>query len=378
MLVQILDQLSLSSLAIVNVRSYLNSRGWNDQGRWGNRPANIYASEIGGRAWEVILPWSDRLADYAENMAGLIAVLEQVEERSQFNILQDLQAIGTDIIRVRSPHEPVQRYLSLNRSAELLSDSYSMLSSAARAVENPQPAYRGKLTADVSTYLDNVRPAPGYHESYNLTLHSPVRATVGQQEDFGEDFYSPFPRRATMKLAQALQSTDRAISESIVGDSLDPFEKAIADGVSANLCDSVADLAKNGHGITVDVIWSDIRPSNTPAAHFSFSENSADILVEVARAFRRNEPSVNEQIIAQVVQLEREPDEFDGQAIILAARDGRLTRIRVQFYEAVYNTVIDAFREHRAIMLNGDIHRVGNGYVLRNPGNLTLAAQESH
>lgn len=35
MLVQIRDQVALSSLSIVNLRAYLTARGWNKEGPWG-------------------------------------------------------------------------------------------------------------------------------------------------------------------------------------------------------------------------------------------------------------------------------------------------------------------------------------------------------
>ena len=142
--------------------------------------------------------------------------------------------------------------------------------------------------------------------------------------------------------------------------------------MSANLCDSVAALAKKGHGIEIGLIWAEVRPSNVSDSKFQFSDKSADILTEAAKSFRRNEPSFDERITARVVRLEKEPPEFDGKAVMLSMRDDRLVRIRVEFDPQVYDRVIEAFRELRTINLDGDVHRVGNTYELRNPRNLTL------
>ena len=372
MLVQIQDQAALASLPIVNLRAYLHSRGWRNEGPWGTRPATIYVKEYAGRDWDILLPLRDTVADYAESMARSIAVLATVEGRSQLDLFLDVKAAGADVIRVHSTNGSVGESLSLRRSASLLNDAYNMLSSAARAVDKPQPAYRGKLSSDVAEYLDNVWPVPGYHEGYSLTLHSPVPAGVGVQQDFGDDYHSPFSRRATYKLAQALQHTDAAISQAVADDTLEPFELAVNHGVSANLCDSVAEMARQGHGIEIQLIWAGIRPSNNPASHFQFSANSSDILIEAAKSFRQNDPSYDEQVVAQVVQLDREPDEFDGRATILCTRDERPVRIKVEFDKSVYDLVIKAFQEHEPVTLIGDIYRVGTGYELKNPRNLTL------
>ena len=82
-------------------------------------------------------------------------------------------------------------------------------------------------------------------------------------------------------------------------------------------------------------------------------------------------------MIAQVVRLEREPEEFDGRARILYVREGRPIRIEVEFEEETYGTVIRAFEQREPISVDGDIYRVGNVYELRNPRNLSFAAEQT-
>ena len=373
MLVQIRDRAALSSLSIVSLRSYLNSCGWNNEGPWGKRPATIYTKEHGGRSWEILVPARDTIADYAESMAEAVSILASVEERSQLNVFYDLRGVSSDIIHMRQVNGVAKESLSLRQSASLLNDAYDMLASAARAAEKPQATYRGRISADVAEYLDSVQPLLGYYEGYTLTLHSPVPAGFGIQEDlFGDSFDAPLPRLAIHKLAQALEHANTAVDEAVVRDTLEPFEQAVSYGVSANLCDSVAALAEKGRGVVIDLAWADVRPPNVPDSHFEFSENSAGILTEAAASLRRNEPFLDESVIAQVVRLEREPEEFDGRAVILYVREGRPIRMKVEFEQSAYNTVIQAFRGHNPISVDGDIYRVGNGHELRRPHNLSL------
>ena len=369
MLVQIRDRKALATLPVVNLRAYLNSRDWNNAGRWGERPAVIYTKEHGGRSWEVLVPLRDTVADYAESMAESVAILAEVEERSQLDVFHDLSATGADVIRLRSANGRGNEPLSLRQSAGLLNDAFDMLASAARAAEKPQAAYRGKMSSDVVEYLDNARPMPSYDQGYALTIHSPVPA--GIENLFGDSFV-PFPRRATNKLAQALDRIRTAIEQVLVNATLEHFKQAVNYGVSANLCNSLAELAKKGHGIEIGLFWADLRPSDVPEFYFRFSANSADILEEASKSLRSNEPSYDEQIVAQVVRIERELHEFDGQATIVSVRDGRPTRIRVEFDRSDYDKVISAFRDSTSISLDGDVHPLGRGYELRNPRNLTV------
>ncbi len=372
MLVQIRDRAALSSLSIVSLRSYLKSHGWRDEGAFGKRPAAIYTKEHGGRSWEMLVPSRNTIADYAESMAESVAILADVEERSQLDVFRDLSSTGADVIRIRSAAEEERDSISLRKSAGMYNDAYTMLLSAARAVDKPQAAYWGKASSDVAEYLDSVQSLPGYHEGYALTLHSPVPAAIEMQEDLGDDVRDPFSRRATSTLAQALDRTNTAIAEADARDTLEPFEDAVSDGVSANLCDSVADMVKNGGGIEISVVWAGTRPSRRPAPHFRFPASSAETLVEAAKSFRLPKPSYDKQIVARVVKLEREPREFDGKAEIQPAQAKKSDRIQVEFAKSVYDTVIQAFQEQMSISLEGDVHPHNRRYELRNPRNVSI------
>ncbi|MCY4652549.1 MAG: hypothetical protein OXC95_05220 [Dehalococcoidia bacterium] len=373
MKVEIRDREALESLSLVSLLSYLKSHEWIDDGPWGRGLANLYLKEHSGRTYDIIVPIRDTLPDYAQAMSEAVEAIAAVEERSELDVFYDLAGTEADVIRMSAPNGFSRGALSLRQNADMLNDAYRMLASAARAAEKPRAAYRGGLSAEVAEYLDSVQPMPSYYAGYSLTLRSPVPAGVGQS-DMGDDYYSPFPRRATHKLALALTHASTAIDEALVGDSLEPFEKAVDYGVSANLCDSVAGLAKKGHGVEIDLSWAEVRPSNVEDSKFKFSDKSADVLTEAAKSFRRNEPSFDERIIAHIIHLDRWPDEFDGRAVLSSMQEGRLVRIRAEFEQSVYDRVIQAFQEQRAIGLDGDVHPVGNAYELRNPRNLNLMA----
>lgn len=375
MKVQIRDRDALASISVVSLRAYLNSRDWASAGTWGERPITIFAKEHAGRTWEILVPHRDAIGGYAENMAESVAVLSAVEERTELDVFYDLKGAGADVIRVRSANGRAKEPLSLGQSAAMLNDTYKMLAASARAVERPQAAYRGKASANVENFLNRVQPLPGY-QGYTLTLHSPVPVEIRGQADMGDEYYVPFARKVTYKLAEALGHTETAIEEAVTNDTLAPFKSSVANGVSANLCASVSELAKKCQGVAIDLDWADVRPSNIPDSHFTFTVGWADVLSQASKSLGRNEPSHDEQIVGQIVQLAREPHEFDGRAVIVSVWDDRTLRMNVRFNRSVYDTVINAFREHSDISLLGDIHPSGRGYELRNPRNLLVIPEE--
>ena len=374
MQVTIRDHTALESLPVLSVRAYLASRGWINEGTWGRRGlASLYLKEEDGRSWDIVVPNLETVSDYPRRMFEVVSTLAELEQRSQFDVFYDLINAGGDIIRLRSRNGIAGQPLSLKQGADLLNEAYALLAAAARSVDKPQAVHRGGISSEVAEYLDSVRPLPHHFEGYSLALHSPAPSGVGQQPDFGDDYHVPFPRRATRQLAQALDSTIAAVGESIAEDTLEPFNRAVSAGVSANLCSSVAELAEKGHGIEISLLWAETRPANEPSHYFPFSANSANILQDAAAAFRRNEPSSDEFVTGHVARLERDPaDEFDGKAVILSVRDGRQVRISVEFAEPDFAKVIQAFQNLARISVTGDIHRVGNAYELQRPRNLTL------
>ena len=383
MKVQIRDKPLLSSISIASLRSYLESREWMDDGPWGGGRATLYVKESAGRSWDILVPTSDTVGDYASGMADALAALADVEDRSQLDVFQDLMRAGADAIRVRSLNGARGKPLSLRGSAELHRDACEMISAAARAADarKPQANYGGPMSANVRDFLDGVHPMPGFYDGCALALRSPLPKgfATPEGEGLGNDFYAPFPRRAVLKLAQALESARAAVAEAGAGGGLAPFRKAVARGASANLCEAVANLAKNGGGVEIALSWASVRPPSSAGASplFAFSERSADILGEAARAFRRDEPSMNEKVIAHVVKLDGKPNEFDGRAELSRSQENRLERLTVEFGRESYDAVLKAFRERAAIELTGDIYRAGGGYELRNPRRVAIADESA-
>ena len=373
MKVEIRDREALSVLSLLSLRTYLKSRGWVDEGEWGGR-ATIFSKANDGRKWEILCPHRDTVADYAECMAENVAVLSAVEDRSQLDVYFDLISTRADVIHLRSTNGLAEEKLSLRQNTAMFSAAQDMLASAARSAEKPSAAFRGRMSDKVAGYLNSVHPVSRYREGYSLTLHSPVPAGFGSPLDFGDEFTAPFPRLATSQLAMALGQTTHAIAESVSEDSLEPFRLGVSEGISANFCDSLAALASKGKGIKIGLYWADVRPAYHSNGDFEFTENSAEILTEAANFLRHNDPSYGEHVIAQVILLQRNPDEFDGKAILLSMRDERLVRIWVEFEEPDYNVVIDAFKNQRFVSLSGDIHPVSRGYELRQPNNLSLVS----
>ena len=375
------DERLLLSISSVALSAYLEQHEWTLKGRIPGRSA-VYSREEGGKRWGIQVPERDTFPDHAESIARSIETIAEVEQRTELEIYRALAGTGADTINITALHAPDAAHLSFHDAGHLLNDSYRLVAAAARAAERPRPAFRGRASAAVTTFLNSISPAPLVFDAFALTLFSPVPLSYGQARlpNNGGGLQSapvPFSRRAVAGLASGLGATAQAIVDVRTQDDLAPFDDAVHSGVSANLCSALLGLMKLsgefGGGITVDVRWAATRPRNgKQTASIPFSAHEVEIVQAAGNRLRAGAFYPDEQVLADVVRLEREPEEFDGHAQLLAEIDDHSRRLSVTFDPTDFHTVITAFQEHRQIELDGDLHPAGRGYELRNPHNVRL------
>ena len=377
--VQIRDAAALRRVSPDRLRAYLQARDWAQEEVWRGR-IMVWSATRGDRVSEILIPLREQSDAYAVRISEAVALLSEIEERSQLEVYHDLVGAGADVIRLRPLNGVGQSGWTLGDSVEFLTRARDLVAAAARAAEHPgQAVYRGRASGQVTDYVRSVRPLPGYETGPELTLHSEVPTGYDVQEDMGDAFHAPFPRRATIALNNGLREADRTAAAVISGkDITGVFEAAPSQGVSANFCDAVADLARRGHGIGVSLSWAAVRPADAHDGEFQFAESTADVFTQGAQLLRRNSPFNDAHVVGEIVGLDRQRrEEFDGNSNVVCELDGRPVALKVQFQSADYDEVFRAFREGIQISIDGDIHLEGRKYTLRNPHNFAVASPMS-
>ena len=372
--VHIRDSAALSRITPPLLRRYLEVHGWTRDETWRGR-ITMWSTVYDEQRYQILAPLMELSDTYPVRISEAISTLAEVQGRSQLDVYYEVIAGGADVIRLRTMNGKASDRRSLSESAKLLTDARELIASAARAAERPgQPVYRGRLSGSVVDYMNGIHPLPGYETGRDLTLHSRVPPDYGEQTDMGDSFNQPFARSVALALDHGLREVENSVQEVLGGVAeISSFELAAQRGVSANMCDAVAALAGDQHGIEINLSWAAVRPSEVSGEYFAFAESSADVLTEGARWLRRNSPFLNAHVTGEIVRLDRESQEvFDGRACVLYELDGRTVVLNVQFDTADREEVIHAFRQGIEINLDGDVHRNGNRYVLENPRSFSL------
>ena len=369
------DQQHLISITALNLATYLQNTGWEYEGQRGQY-AHIFTLTTNERKNTVAVPTFELLDDHPERVLGVVKTICTVENRIRAAVIQDLVAVDNDRVHIESTNGTAHGRLTMSKSGDLLEAAYNLMSNSARAAEaansgRPKAAFRGDLSNQVSSYLDQLTFSPDFHHGYRLTMYSPVPVELGEpQRSLPGPQDTPFSRATTQTLAQALEATTQALSISARDRSQEYFRNTVNMGVSANLCDSLSRLAKGGKGVSIHVNWSLLHTSHTPPLAIAITHQQADILGSAAEFLRTSEPSRDELIHCHVIRLERQPADFDGSATLLVLRDGKTVRASAEFSKQDYAPVIQAFVNQQPLSLIGDIQQNSTGLALSNPHDL--------
>lgn len=366
---------SLRDVSSVMLRAYLTANGWVHVADWADRAA-VFSRDESGRPPRIVVPMTESFGDYPDRVLDALETLEDVEERPGISILNSVTAVSADQFRITALDGDGP--ISLHQTAHLHSEANALLNAAARSTERPRAAHGGRLSTQVSQFLEQIRPVQLSNAKFDLTLQSPVPRTIGQADIFDGNRVAPFGRRVAKRLVDALSGLNSLVIDAEAKGNLSVFEQAVPRGVSSNLLDAVARLAersgRQGAGVGIQVAWALLRlEPGPPPPEFQFSRQAVDVLDEGSRHLRAKEPDADQHLTADIVLLSSEYGEsFDGQAVLMADLGGGPIALRTVFNEADKADVIEAFEHGILIEVDGDVVHKGRRRELRNPVNVRL------
>ncbi len=324
-----------------------------------------------------IVPVSTGYADYALRIYQIAEQVGRIEGRSTSSVLTDLSLAQSDLVRLRLPGVDEDNTVKLADGVAVLEEAKGLLLAAACSADRPQRMYRAGRNKKASDYLDGVRLGHTEPGSYVINLLSPVAPSLGDGEALSAD---PFERKVVRRLVSGLRAAREGVDlvDRRVAD-FQEFERRLGEGVSANLCRSVARLAAVGGGLEVSVSWAMTIPSGSetePRADVTFGRSDAAVLSEAARVLADRQERTDEEIQGHVSRLSRWAYDPKGAATVRAYVDGKLVSVRTKFEEADYRDIARAHEARLDVSLEGDLVREGQRWRLRNPRSLVVIEDE--
>ena len=365
------DTDALFGVSPAALSAYARDAGWVRSEDYGDH-SDIY---VGQGLPELILPRTQRLGDYASVVSRLIEEFSNVAAADTLSVYRDLVMADRDVVRVRAPTAYGDGTIAVNDGINLLKGARDMLLAAACSLLHPRPLYRAGANKDANEHLSRVRLGQTEQGSFVITLLSPTIVPPIQPTFLPATVDNdPTERKVTRRLAEALSATRQATEETVAGNP-DAFSAAVADGVSANLCEALVELIEPLLSLDVSFSWARTHPLRTDQKGIMFDSVDAPILQAAAQSFRSREPKPDTELFGVVWKLAREEEAMDGTITMRTPIDGMTQSVTADLSQYDYHRAIQAHDAKSAVIAVGDLERVGQRWRLLNPRIADVIAQ---
>jgi hypothetical protein len=376
MKVEIRDVAAVKAIAPFDAALYLRAKGWKQQGL-AAPGASLWIFQAGGQEFEALLPMDIETRDYALRMGDLLQVLAAAEGRSQSLVYNDLLMITADVVRIRiADPELNDGTLPIEEHVQIAQKARDLVLAAACAATESRPVWHKRKPLQAMEHVRQVRVGQSERGSYVITVMSRVTPALHPMEGRLFEAPPPYERQVTETLAQSLHSLDVAAQQAALTQEMASFDRAVGQGVNANLCDAVVGLwggDERQRNLEFSFSFSPTRPASPDIARrVAFSSDRVPLIREAAKQMREREPLPDYEVHGPVIRLEREEDSPLGRVTLMGLVDDRQARISVELEEEPYRRAVEAHSAGNILHLSGTLVREGRGFALKDPRNLVV------
>jgi hypothetical protein len=370
--VTIRDSDVLNSLRPADLLTYLRAAGWQREADVGEKAEVWMKRDGGGNTIDLVVPLRREAKDFALRASELLRTLEDVEGRSQQEILEDIEATSADIIRIRAiSSDAANGTISLDSGVIFVQQAREMVLAAACATVVPKPFWATRKPPAAVEYMKKIRLGQTERGSFVITVQSPVSPALRTHVEPEQ----PFERQVIETLSDSLLAVHSAARQAAATGDVDSFQSSVQVGVSANLCDAIVRLfeAIPGGELSVLISWSKSRPSlRGPNYQATFSADFIPVIAEASRLFKRTTPEHDFQVTGFVERLERITGVSSGHVWIENVIDRGPRRVSIELKEHDYELAAKAHVESCPISCVGDLVKTGRSYQLQSPRDLRI------
>ena len=371
MRVVIQDVETLRALRPFDVATYLRNQGWILSETVDNKFSRYTHGGSDGR-YDVEVPLRTEFRDFHLRMGEVLTSLSRAESRSQLEILHDLMVVSEDVVRLRLMGSDLDNgSVPLEDGARLVERARDMLLASACAAVNPRPYFGTRKPAGATEFVKKLRMGQTEKGSFTVTLLSsvPPLLAMGQSGALCPDnLQAPFERRAVEMLMTASAAIQRATVEAGLTGDITPFENAVAEGGSANLCEALSSLLvdRRDSALELSVSWAKNRPPPPrPMLPVRLNGETAPLLVSAAAELRARAPQDDFELEGYVVRLDSDNKEAGGTITVAAEVDGKTRRVRLPLGANDYELAIKAHASTSRVSCAGCLGKQGRQYELQ-------------
>lgn len=364
-------------IATLDFNKYLESKGWylksvlNDiVGIW--RSSRYPDSEI-------LQPIDISLMDFSRRAEVLLGVLAETQDKKIDEIVDEINEISNDIIRIRVIHNDVDNgTIPFNDGVELFVKAKELLVSAARSVVKVQKGfYGGKSPEIVTNYFDSLKLSQTEIGSYILKVASPIYQQDEEQSDHCD---VPFGRIVSSRIIHSVLKLEKAVESFKKTNNHIHFERVIGDGVGASLCSAIVGLSGQRRNRTVEI---SIQPSpyasdeNLKARVVTVPSNDIPLIEHARDYYLNNYSAMNYELSGKVTKLVRDRDIDQNHGVVtitetISGSKGKTRKVEVVLNDKMYDEAIKAHEKSEVMHFIGTLIVSGRKAILSNIQEVTV------
>lgn len=360
--VRVVDLPALSRRSPDQVGAYLSANGWRIAGQ---QRGATYWHKVDGN-YEVMVPSNQSVDSYGSYVASAIGVIAEAQDRTEVDVLLAMSQIEFDRQIIRSLVPDAGGSIAMTDGVAELNGVQAWLLAAAGhlAQREKRSVLSSKRSVAAQRFIERVRLGIPVEGSYVWSVLVPVAGQTADEPIYGiemgdDDQLFPAPRQVTRVLynatALALQTARNVVANDRYD--VDTFRGLAESGVTANLCQALADLGgEQAIPYEIRFDWGVSLPE-APRPTIRAGVREMDVLEAVAKDLRASEPIPDMQVEGLIVRLHREGSLGPGEVSILGSAVGvdsaRLGRYWVALSESDYDLANRAHIEGTPVRVRG-------------------------
>ncbi|WP_020469989.1 hypothetical protein [Zavarzinella formosa] len=383
--VSIRDRAVYETLNPTDLAAYLRSANWT---AGDNRPghSSTWRTTFDGQMVELMVPLNRQYKDYVDRMAETVPLIAAVEKRSELEVLGDIQTASSDVVRVRyryaSAHDGS---IPLDRGEALVENTRELFLAGACAAVAKRPYFGNFKAQQARDYVQTLRLGQSERGSYVITVLSPVPPQLNpkQVDLFGADVEQPYERLAVTQMSKALVALRAAADEAMTSFQTDGFDRAVQDGVSANLCSALVGIggpsAQPNDELVVSFTWARSRPADAGIAReIVFPGDRFPVISEAARLYRRTAPAEETEIRGVIVALKADHAHgpLVGPVTVRDILSGRPRKVQINLDEPSHRLAWEAYESRAEVTCRGILTRSGTNLAIQTPRDFAIVSDE--
>lgn len=353
------------------VEKFLALTGWNKEEEradvsqlWINHERNA----------QIFLPLDDTYRDFGARFSEALRGISIIHQLRGEALGLEIMSAGSDILLLRADQATVDGTIPLLEAQRLLDGAQKLVTSAACTTINPRASIKGRRPNRVNDFVeDSVRMGHTLRGSFALSIFATIdeRSEGGASDtkaEAAEKRPRPFARQVFSNLASALNASNGLLRNDQW--SQESLNIAVKSGVSAELLESLEEMAKNGGFRSLDMRfkWSPLEPTTESEVTFertTIHREAIDRAEPIVESLKRKALTKPTSMIGHVTRLERDPYDKTGIAVIegvFNVPEITSRTLRVPLAGGQYRAAIRAHSQRFPVVVEGVIEKSGRSY----------------